>query len=300
MYPATRSRKVAAGVKVATLLSFRANGPKRLELTGERTSEYDTQKVGPWVKNSLLLVDLGFYKHSGFARIEENGGFYLSRLKGNANPTFVRYYTIHRGRAIDREGKTWKEVAPRLQREALDAEVEVGSGRVYRGQHSGDTVRARLVAVWDKEHREYHEYLTNLLPDLLTSEEVAEAYRLRWEVELLFREAKGIFRLDQVRIKNRYVAEAMIWTGWLTLLVSRRLHNVVREALPVEWRERIPSRRWAKAFARVAGHLLSMTLTRLGRQWVLPQPMAEIAVRWEARALDPNLSRERFRRGWTT
>jgi hypothetical protein len=39
-------------------------------------------------------------------------------------------------------------------------------------------------------------------------------------VDLLFHGAKGIFRLDPVRTKNRYVAEALIWTGWLTLLVS--------------------------------------------------------------------------------
>lgn len=63
------------------------------------------------------------------------------------------------------------------------------------------------------------------------------------EVKHLFREAKGVFRLDQVRTKNRYVAEALIWTGWFPLLVSRRLHNVVREALPEEWRERLPSHR---------------------------------------------------------
>ena len=299
VYPATRSRKVAAGVKVATLHSFRANGPKRLELTGERTSEYDTLKIGPWVKNALLLTDLGFYKHQGFARIEENGGFYLSRLKDNANPTLMRSHLVHRGASIDLEGKTWKEVAPRLQRGVLDAEVELRfSRRSYGGRSSGDTLRSRLVAVWDEEHREYHAYLTNVPPDVLTAEEVAEAYRLRWEVELLFREAKGVFRLDQVRTKNRYVAEAMIWTGWLTLLVSRRLHNVVREALPEEWRERLPSRRWAKAFVRVAGDLLNLVLARLDRQWVLPQPMAELAVRLEARALDPNLSRERFRREW--
>ncbi len=165
MYPATRSRKVAAGVKVATLLNFRANGPKRLELTGERTSEYDTLKVDPWVKNSPLHIDLGSSEHQGFARIEENGGFYLSRLKGNVNPTFVRSYTIHRGHAIDLEGKTWMEVAPRLQREALDAEAEIGfSRRGDRGHHSGGTLRARLVAVWDEEHQEYHENTTSTSP----------------------------------------------------------------------------------------------------------------------------------------
>ncbi len=122
----------------------------------------------------------------------------------------------------------------------------------------------------------------------------------RWPVELLFREAKGVFLLDQVRTKNRYVAEALIWTRWLPLLVSRRLQNVVREALPEEWRERLPSRRWAQAFVRVAGDLLNMTLARLGRQWVHPQPPAELAVRLAARALDPSISRERFGREWMT
>jgi hypothetical protein len=60
VYPATRSRKPAAGVKVATLLSLRNGGPHRLELFGERTSEIDTLKLGSWVKGSLLLMDLGF------------------------------------------------------------------------------------------------------------------------------------------------------------------------------------------------------------------------------------------------
>lgn len=61
------------------------------------------------------------------------------------------------------------------------------SRRVYGGKRSGDTLTSRLVAVWDEEQREYHAYLTNIPPDALTAEEVAEAHRLRWEVELLFR-----------------------------------------------------------------------------------------------------------------
>ena len=191
-----------------------------------------------------------------------------------------------------------RDVAPRLQLEALDAEVEFDfSCRVYRGHHSGDMLRARFVAVWDEQHREYHEYLTSLPPDLLTAVEVAEAYRLPGKVDLLSRRAKGIFRLDHIQTKNPYVAGVLIWTGWLTLLVSRRLPNAVRKALPVEWRERLPSRRWEKALDRVSGDLLNMTLTRLRRQWLPPLLMAEIAVRLEARALDPNHSRERFLRG---
>jgi putative transposase len=118
--PATRSTHPTAGAKIATLVSVRANGPKRVELMPESVSERDTLKPGPWVKESILLFDLGFYKHRGFARIAENGGFYLTRLQTQVDPTIVRSLRIHRGRAIDLEGKSWKEVRPRLQREVMD------------------------------------------------------------------------------------------------------------------------------------------------------------------------------------
>ena len=157
-YPPTRLAKNTksnrtAGVKVATLISARANGPARLELFPETASEIDALKIGPWVKGLLVLTDPDFYKHQGFARIEENGGVFLSRLKGNANPVLIRSHLVHRGRVIDLEGKRWAEVAPHLHREAVDTEVELSfPRRAYRGRHRGDTLRARLVAVWGEDH----------------------------------------------------------------------------------------------------------------------------------------------------
>ena len=73
-WPATRSRTPAAGVKVATLVSLRANGPRRVELHGETVAEITTLRVGPWVKGALLITDPGIYQHQVFARIEENAG----------------------------------------------------------------------------------------------------------------------------------------------------------------------------------------------------------------------------------
>ena len=153
-YPPVRHRHPTAGAKIATLLSVRANGPKRLALTAESTSECDTLKPGPWVHGSVLLLDLGFYKHQGFARIEENGGFYLTRLRSDVNPMLVRSLRVHRGAALDLEGKRWKEIHPRLKREVLDAEVELAfDRRKYGGHRRGDTLTARLVAVWNEESR---------------------------------------------------------------------------------------------------------------------------------------------------
>ncbi len=303
-YPATRlakntKSKRTAGVKVATLFSARANGPARLELFPETTSEIDTLKIGPWVKGSVVLTDLGFYKHQGFARIEENGGFFLSRLKANANPVLIGSHLVHRGRAIELEGKRWSEVAPRLHREVLDAEVELSfQRRGYRGRHRGDTLRARLVAVWDEVHQMYHTYVTNIPVDALSAEDVAELYRTRWSVELLFKEAKGSFHLDRVATGNRYVAESLIWTSWLALLVSRRGHNVLLEHVPPEERFRYPPLRWSRVFRDESREFLTPLLQRLGRRKVIPEPIDELVGRLDVRARDPNITRERFREGW--
>jgi putative transposase len=80
-FPAARSRTVAAGVKVGILVSAVTNGPKTVYLYSEKTAEIKTLKIGPRIKDRILLVDLGFYKNQMFARVEENGGYFVSRIK---------------------------------------------------------------------------------------------------------------------------------------------------------------------------------------------------------------------------
>lgn len=208
-------------------------------------------------------------------------------------------HLVHRGRAIELEGKRCSEVAPRLHREVLDVEVELSfQRRAYQGRHRGDTLRARLVAVWDEEHGQYHTYVTNLPTEVLTAEMVAELYRCRWSVELLFKEAKGSFHLDRVVTSNRYVAESPIWTSWLAVLVSRRGRSVLLEHVPPEERFRYPPLLWSKAFRDESRRFLPPLLQRLKKHRVVPDPIDEMVGRLDVRARDPNITRERFREGW--
>ena len=296
IYPPVRASQPAAGVKVATLVSVRANGPKRVELYAESVNERDTLKVGPWVKNSILLTDLGFYKHPAFARIEENGGFYLTRLHALVNPRLLRSHRVHRGAAIELEGKRWKEVVPHLHREVLDAEVEIDfDRRKYGHRQSRDTLTSRLVAVWNEETRKYHVYLTNVPVEVLSAEEVAALYGCRWEIELVFKELKSQFALDRVNTSNRHVAEALIWASLLTMVVSRRLYNTLRERIPERLRPRYTAMRFAYAFREQSVRILDTLMDRLHRKRLDAGPLLEIAHALMARAIAPNAGRRRFR-----
>jgi putative transposase len=296
VYPPTRSSQPTAGVKVATLVSVRANGPKRVELVPENTVENETVKIGPWVRNSILLMDLGFYKHQGFARIAENGGFYVTRLHPQVNPLLVRSHLVHRGQSIELEGNRWREVEPHLRRAVLDAEVEITfDRRKYGGHKSRDALTTRLVAVWNEETRKYHAYLTNVPVNVLDAEEIASLYRCRWEIELTFKELKSEYALDRVNTSNRRVVESLIWASILTMIVSRRLHSTVRERIKEEYRARYTPIRWARGFREQSGRILDTLMDRLHRKRIDPEPLLEIARGLMARAIDPNAGRTRFR-----
>lgn len=80
-FPATRAKRIAAGIKVSYLLNVLANSPRTVSLVPERTGEIKTIQIDSWVKNSLLLIDLGFYSYALFSNIEANGGYLVSRVK---------------------------------------------------------------------------------------------------------------------------------------------------------------------------------------------------------------------------
>jgi len=294
-WPAARSRKGAAGVKVSTLYSAKFDGPQRVEINGERTSETKTLKIGPWVKDSVLLFDLGFYKHQAFARIVENGGSFVTRLKGNANPTIVASNVVHRGRSIDIDGESLREIESWLGRKEFDAYIEIGfDRRKYNGKSRRDSMHVRLVGMWDTEDKKYHFYVTNIAPDVLSTSEVAALYRCRWEIEMVFKELKSKYDLDQLKTSSKHAVLALIWVSILTLLVSRRMYHVLRRLAPPDVKPvRFTHLRWANTFMETSPFVLYGLLSRMHDDWDPNRHLQLLMEISASQALDPHIERHR-------
>jgi putative transposase len=186
LWPAARSKKIAAGLKLSCVVSAVVDGVKTVRIFAERTAEVKTLRLGSWLKDRILLTDLGFFNYNSFDKIERYGGFFVSRLKGNANPTIVGVNQICRGNSIDVVGKRLKDVLPLLKRQLLDVMVEVEvKRRKYKGKTTKITRTFRLVCVLNEEAEEYHVYLTNIPIDVLIGEDIADLYGARWEVEIV-------------------------------------------------------------------------------------------------------------------
>ena len=293
-FPATRSRRVAAGVKVGLLISAVSNNPHSIKIFAERTNDIKTLRVGKWVKDRILLIDRGFFKYHILTRIAENGGFFVSRLKKNTDPIIVSVNSICRGNSIDVEGKHLSEVIPKLKRQVLDVIVEVSfKRRAYRGKKRTDTKRFRLVAILNEEEGKYHTYMTNIPTEKLEPSDVAALYRARWDVELVFKELKSRYALDVVNTKKFQIIEAYIWIAILTLLVSRRIYSLVLERNPGKKLVRFTQLRWSTIFAENSNTQLSLIL-----EYCNIQLTYDLLVNvYDSQALDPHVNRHRLKEG---
>ena len=269
-------------------MSARGGGAHKVKVTGERANDHRTLQMGPWVEGRLLLFDLDYFRYQLFDCIDRNGGYFITRLATNANPCIVATHRQWRGRAIELKGKRLKEVARRLQRDVLDVEVEVAfQRRVYAGIRRTVRHRLRLVAVRLPESTEYRFYLTNIDPDSLDAHAVAQTYAARWQIELIFKELKSHYRLDELPTSKAHIVETLLFGAVITLLVSRRLLQAVRERLR-RTPYKMPEHHWAAIFAAAVPAILDIVL-------LPPRVSKVIARRLESMVLhvapDPNRSR---------
>lgn len=296
IWPAARSKRIAAGVKVSYVVSAIANSPKSVRIYPESTSEAKILRLGPWLKDCILLIDLGYFKYLFFDRIDRYGGYFVSRLKGNANPLIVGVNRKWRGNSVDVVGKRLRDVLPVLKREILDVEVEVKfKRRKYKGKQSAGNRRFRVVCAFNSESGKYHTYLTNIPVDILSAEDIALLYSARWEIELVFKELKSHYRMDQIPIANSEIVKCLIWVAILTLMCSRRILRLIRNANP-ENANRYTPLRWAKVFSEQADRLLTEVLECMG----LKLDMLTLYNIYLGQGCDPNVKRERLMERWVT
>jgi putative transposase len=287
-YPGTRTNSSPAAAKLHLVMSVMGKGLEKVKLTGERANDHRSLRMGPWVAGRLLLFDLGYFRYQLFDCIDRNGGYFLTRLPAGANPLIVGVNRLWRGRTVALEGKRLDDVAGKLRRMTLDVEVEVEvQRRIYAGRRRMQRRCFRLIGVRDADSHSYWFYLTNIPAEEFEAESLAQVYACRWQVELLFKELKSHYRLADLPTRNGRIVEALILSSLITLLVSRRLLDAVRERLR-RLRHRIPESRWAALFSAAAPNLLSLLMLPARAARTLARRIEPVLLH---EAVDPNKSR---------
>lgn len=219
VYPGTGQ---PAELKLHAVYSVKAATATSVQATGGSVHDSDGFWPERWEAGALYIWDLGYNSHERFIDAVQGGAVVLQRLKDGANPVVTASYGPTGCRRLllaDDGGPIHLDDACQgsvHRQPVLDLDVEVTD----KGRR---TVEARVVCVPFGGEDRY--YLTTLPREVFTPHDVAELYRVRWEVELFFKGWKGGARLDHVhRLKNPDSLAVAVTASMLAALLSRDLH----------------------------------------------------------------------------
>ena len=287
VFKGTRTNSCPAAAKLNAMVSVVTGSMEKIAIAAENKAELKFLRVGSWVKDKLLLFDLGYYSHGVFERIEYHGGLFASRLKANVNPTIISDNTKGPGRRRNLRGKKVRAAIKGLDRDIIDVNVKVCCRRKLKmpnkkGRKTVQMMKVfRVVGVFNEEARQYHLYITNVDGNTMSVEQIATAYASRWIVETVFMELKHRYAMKGIPGKRPEVVRCLILVAVLNLLVNRAILDLLRRRMLVGMKLKgrfeqtvrlrlvriTPNLRFAAVFAVYGPLLIPDILRAAGLQW---------------------------------
>ena len=166
-------RKHKGGIKVHTLYDVETQVPAFFHITEAAVHDSKVMSVIPYETGSYYVFDRGYNDFKQLYRIEEIGSYFVIRAKKN-----LQYRVLK-----------WKRRMP--ENVLSDAEIELTG--YYPSKHYPK--RLRLVRYHDPEQNRDFMFLTNAMS--LTSLQIANLYKNRWQVKLFFKWLKQHLKIKK-------------------------------------------------------------------------------------------------------
>ena len=283
--------KDRAGVKLHGALSLRSAAVVQMKLTEEKVADIAAIDLGKRFEDVLVLLDRGYGAHRLFASIEEGGGAYVTRLRLSSNPTVT---AVRRGkpRSGSAKGMSLDDAldAGLIKADAIsDIDVEL--------RLAGDQSHAaRVVGVPRKLADGTVEtwwYLTNLDRESFPPEVLADLYRMRWEVELLWKQLKSRFRLADIDSLTKHNVEMLMHVSVLAYALTAGVLDAVTTC---EERESLSLGQLATSARYIMAHLVRfLEAESVGERRALAEELRRKVI-MSARDTNPKRTREAKRR----
>jgi hypothetical protein len=254
-----------AALKVALRYDLLRGTLRSLTLEPARTADRSCalqRQVLP--AGALSITDLGFFAVARFADLAAHGAFFLSRLQvqtalftlAGERLELASFLAAQTGRRVDcaltmgqRERLPVRLLAVRVPQEVADLRrMRLKDEAATKGK---TVSRARLALV------DWTILITNAPTDLLSLDEALVLYRLRWQIEILFKLWKNWGHLDDWRTHN---PSRILCEVYAKLLGQFLLHASVTAFV---WC--FPDRSLVKVTKTVRDHVLLITYALAGQ-----------------------------------
>lgn len=286
VWKGTRRSTAKAALKVHTFVRAVTGELLRYRITAEAHADCRAFAIGHWARGMLFLFDRGYSSASLWWRVHRVGGFFVTRLPGSYTPEVSTVNRRHRGRARGLAGRPLRQALEGLKRSLVDVTCDF---RVHVRPYGKERGRwfnhpFRVVGVWDANKKAYALYVTNVPPERMSPADVAEVYRLRWEVETFYKTGKSGLGLNELPSTKPHIVRTLVKAALIRASIAMQAKCEADKNLPA--RQWINPQQWVRTWRLAAEALLCALLT--GTRSTNPQ------VTWASLASlarDPNVNR---------
>lgn len=211
-----------AAAAVHLTLSLLREQPVRVSVTSQAEGETNHLPPPRTLRRKLLLADRGYGKLDYCRAVDEAEGFFAIRLKSTINPT-VLSARMNGCLVPCGIGRSLRDNLPSFRFKSVDLDVE--------WTRPGEApLRFRLILRWNPQINAHWILVTNLPRGEFSPAAVAALYRLRWQVELLFKELKSHANLHAFRTRQESIAKGLIWASLCAAVLKRFLAHAAQRA----------------------------------------------------------------------
>lgn len=206
----SKSGKSKGGIKVHTVINADEIVPNLVWFSPATTHDHNFLKKLKCDDNTVYVFDKGYNDYKAFSHFTQNKTGFVTRLKDNALYKEIEVL----------------EIPERLHSGVLSdkiIEVEINE------KNEKTKLKLRKVTFYDRENKREFEFLTNLFE--LRADLIAGLYKIRWQIELLFKQLKQNFPLRYFLGDNENAIKIQIYC----VLIVNLLITVIKKKLKRSW-----------------------------------------------------------------
>jgi len=211
LYTGLGGTNADAAVKVQAVFNIIKNQFEKLELFSATSSDgkYTDEIVKMLNPYEVIIFDLGYFCIKSFREIIEKQAHFISRVK--TNTIFYMKSHIEGGKFekvdilnILRRSTGVVDTRVFIGREKVDVRlvaVRLPEGIINerrRKENKKAKVKGKTLTDIELELLAWNIIITSIPQDMLTVETMCEIYRIRWQIELIFKTWKGCFEIDKM------------------------------------------------------------------------------------------------------
>ena len=202
--------KSKGGIKSHTVINADEKVPNLVWFTSAATHDNQFLEKLKCDEHTVYIFDKGYNDYKAFEHFTNQKTGFVTRIKENAKFELTQTNdipeNIHSGVLSD-------EII----------EVEVNKEGVKT------TLKLRKIKYYDREHKRSFEFISNLFE--FRADTIAALYKIRWQIELLFKQIKQNFPLKYFLGDNENAIKIQIYC----VLIVNLLLGVIKKSLKRQW-----------------------------------------------------------------